>query len=64
MTQLYNGDDHKTIGPAEPPDRPEGADDRRLRLRETCEAYEFESDSCEANGRYCSDNVRCPLGNW
>jgi hypothetical protein len=61
---LNNIDNSMLTGNPEPPDRPEDADDRRLRLRETCEAYEFESDSCEANGRYCSDNVRCPLGNW
>ena len=62
--QLYNGSDHKTFGPAEPPDCPETPDDRWYRISRACDAYEPEGGGCEINGNYCMDNKHCPDGKF
>jgi hypothetical protein len=64
--QLYYGSDHKTIGPAEPPDVPEDVFDKRMRLGEGCHFKVDGECHCDSDdwSEYCWGVATCPNGLW
>ncbi len=64
--QLYYGDDHKTIGPAEPPDTPFDIDEMREELSYGC-PHKLDS-VCSIDpddfSEFCICKDSCPMEKW